>query len=57
MTDTQPCGQCGSPVEVQSRTAPVRLGDAPQPTEIRVCTNPECPTRLGAHRLGEPDDA
>ena len=57
--DSKPCAECGSEVELQARTSPPQrassstddsvgpghaVGGADDSVDIRVCTNPDCPT-------------
>ena len=44
--DQQECRVCGSPVEVRAHDAePPREGKDPDGTvDVRVCTDPECPS-------------
>lgn len=44
--DSQECRVCGAGVEIQSHeSAKPRMGKDPDGSvDVRVCTNPECPT-------------
>lgn len=61
--DAKPCEVCGSPVELRAREVPDRadeegpvgpsdgvVGTADPTVDERVCTNPECPTRVSPDR-------
>ena len=52
--DEQQCRVCGAGVELQSHdsTAPRASKDPDGTVDVRVCTNPECPT----NQPDRPDD-
>ncbi|MBE7325211.1 hypothetical protein IEQ44_11150 [Nocardioides sp. Y6] len=56
-SDSRPCAECGAEVELRARTTPPApdsgdhpvgpghvVGGADDTVDIRVCTNPDCPT-------------
>lgn len=51
---TNDCRVCGSPVRLEQRTMPRRLGAEGTTTEVRKCTDPACSTNSPSRRrLGE----